>query len=253
MDLRNIRTSIISAITLDYWDTLVRDGDENHVRRKARRKDLIRDLVHSIDHSISELDIVRAIESASIRAHGAWLEQHAPMPALERLRVTCAQLGLQAAELTLRTVAHKIERAYADCPAPFFEGATETVRQLRDVWPLGIISDTGQTPGIFLATQLYDAGILACFRSALFSDECSVTKPNPRIFEAACASLSRHPEQVLHVGDNPITDIKGALQIGMQAIQIAPEPDPAWRDTPGYGQIASINDLRLLLRVRDQV
>lgn len=42
-----------------------------------------------------------------------------------------------------------------------------------------------------------------------------VAKPSVCIFQAACARLAAEPERVLHVGDDPDTDIRGAQGAGM--------------------------------------
>jgi putative hydrolase of the HAD superfamily len=42
-------------------------------------------------------------------------------------------------------------------------------------------------------------------------------KPHADLFEDLCAALEVRPEQVLHVGDNPLTDIGGARGAGMRS------------------------------------
>jgi FMN hydrolase / 5-amino-6-(5-phospho-D-ribitylamino)uracil phosphatase len=44
-----------------------------------------------------------------------------------------------------------------------------------------------------------------------------VGKPDPRIFHAACRILDLDPNQVLHIGDHPLDDVRGALDAGLKA------------------------------------
>lgn len=246
MNLEQIDLSRVRAITLDYWDTLVRDGDQRHFARREMRRALICEYVRHIDPSIAPDQIDSAVSSAARAAHVIWMKDHAPRPARARLQDAFAILGLPPHERALEVLATKVENVYRDMPALLFPMTATVVRQLSKVWPLGIISDTGQTPGAILSEQLSDAGLLRCFSSACYSDEIGVTKPNPTIFRDACSALAVPPEEVLHVGDNPKTDVEGALKMGMQCLHIAPRADPSYADTTGYGHVRNIDDLLYL-------
>jgi len=43
-------------------------------------------------------------------------------------------------------------------------------------------------------------------------------KPDPRLFNIACTLLNITPVEAVYIGNEPETDVKGAKQIGMQAI-----------------------------------
>ena len=54
------------------------------------------------------------------------------------------------------------------------------------------------------------------------SEEQGYAKPDPRIYQDAMAALGLEaPEQVLFVGDNPVTDIEGARSSGMQTAWVS--------------------------------
>ena len=62
-------------------------------------------------------------------------------------------------------------------------GAVEAVRELRARGlRLGLISNTGRTPGRVLRRLLEDADLLPCFDVLVFSDEARVRKPAAAIF-----------------------------------------------------------------------
>ena len=61
-------------------------------------------------------------------------------------------------------------------------------------------------------------GIAHLFDAVVYSAEFGVHKPDRRIFDHAAALLGVTNEQCLFVGDDPNSDITGALSAGMQAL-----------------------------------
>jgi putative hydrolase of the HAD superfamily len=52
--------------------------------------------------------------------------------------------------------------------------------------------------------------------SAIFiSDQIGISKPNPKLYRRACEELGVRPEETVYVGDNPLTDIDPANDVGM--------------------------------------
>jgi putative hydrolase of the HAD superfamily len=54
------------------------------------------------------------------------------------------------------------------------------------------------------------------FRHCLSARDCGVAKPAAAIFHDACARLGIAPENVLHVGDDPMLDVVGARAAGLR-------------------------------------
>jgi len=88
---------------------------------------------------------------------------------------------------------------------------------------MGIISNTGITPGYILRKVLERAQTSAFFRVMVFSDEIGFSKPHRLMFETALKELDAHPSEAIHIGDGLRTDIAGAKAIGMKAIWIKNE------------------------------
>ena len=63
------------------------------------------------------------------------------------------------------------------------------------------------------------------FDAIVYSAEFGVHKPDRRIFDHAAALLGVGNEDCLFVGDDPDTDIAGALNAGMQAVWVHPVGD----------------------------
>ena len=55
--------------------------------------------------------------------------------------------------------------------------------------------------------------------TAIFiSDDIGISKPNPKLYQAALRDLGLRPEEVMYVGDNPEHDVAPPQSIGMVAV-----------------------------------
>jgi putative hydrolase of the HAD superfamily len=110
---------------------------------------------------------------------------------------------------------------YPPVPMP---GAIETLRALsaRGI-RLGIVSNTGRTPGVVLRRILERHDMLRYFDTVAiaYSDEVGFRKPDGRIFRRSLDALGVEPARALHVGDNPDADVLGAQRVGMRAAHYA--------------------------------
>lgn len=91
---------------------------------------------------------------------------------------------------------------------------------------------------------LQGLGIRSHFDSVLISSQVGYAKPAAEIFHSALSRYGLSPQEALHVGDSPETDIVGAKGAGLQGILLDPRTDDA-----GNGQ--SIRNLKSLLPIID--
>ncbi|MBI1727747.1 MAG: HAD family hydrolase, partial [Candidatus Rokubacteria bacterium] len=82
-----------------------------------------------------------------------------------------------------------------------------------------VVSNTMRTPGEVVRQVLAQSELLPLFQVLTFSDECRIRKPAPAIFRLTLAALGVGPEDAVHVGDDPILDVEGALDAGLRVIQ----------------------------------
>lgn len=82
---------------------------------------------------------------------------------------------------------------------------------------IGLISNTGRSPGHVLRFLLKELGIASYFTDMTFSDEAGVIKPDPLIFDIALRKLGSDPRDTLFVGDLKSIDYDGALRAGLNA------------------------------------
>src|SRR5262244_1213160 len=200
------------AVTFDFWNTLFRSGEGGQPARARRLAPWLRASEAAVQAALVE-GFERHV--AEWRAGRHWGAREFARELLNRFSVD-GRFG-RLDELT-----RLIEISGVGLGERPVDGAREVVEKLRGAGvKLGVISDTGFSPGRVLRGFLARAGLLHRFeRAALtFSDEVGVPKPNPRIFRAALDALGVEPRQAVHVGDLRATDVAGARALGMGSVR----------------------------------
>lgn len=90
-----------------------------------------------------------------------------------------------------------------------YDGAAEALARLAARYPVVAISNGN--------ADLRVIGLDHHFHAALSASDFGAAKPDPGIFLAACDRLRLAPEAVLHIGDDPHTDVLGARRAGLRA------------------------------------
>ena len=94
----------------------------------------------------------------------------------------------------------------------FFPDALDALGRLCKRYPLIALSNGN--------ADVARIGIDHFFTAVVNARSVGFSKPDRRIFEAACACLRLRPEEVLHVGDDPDLDVRGALAAGKRCAWI---------------------------------
>lgn len=55
----------------------------------------------------------------------------------------------------------------------------------------------------------------------IISDEVGIKKPDPKIFHLALSKINSNSETTLFVGDNPLWDVKGAIDAGLVSVWLS--------------------------------
>lgn len=69
-------------------------------------------------------------------------------------------------------------------------------------------------------------GLSRHFEMVILSSEVRASKPDPAIFAAAAEKLSLSPSEILHIGDDPIRDVKGAQEAGFRTFPAITDDNP---------------------------
>ena len=128
----------------------------------------------------------------------------------------CHKLGVHPDDGRLAHAARIRLDAVGRQLVPRHDSLDTLARLGRAGYKIGLISDCSREtavhwPGTPLA-PLIDAAVLSC--------EVGVKKPDPRIYQLACALLGVTPERCLYIGDGESDELAGAQRVGMVAVRI---------------------------------
>jgi HAD superfamily hydrolase (TIGR01549 family) len=137
----------------------------------------------------------------------------------------------------------KFEEIMLTDPPPLIFGVKETLNELSKDYIIGLISNTGITPGRVIKKVLQKYDIQKYFKITIFSDETGFFKPNPIMFETILKELNCLPQNAIHIGDKLETDVKGAKDCKMFTIWINDSNSPKSEEIlPDY-EIQKIYDV----------
>ena len=203
------RVEGIRVVTYDCWGTLLKDRDWEGAMDKragALRRFLDLDEAESRD----------LLEEAWGKHDEAWKQVETFGPG--RMAAYCLEARGVSDDDSITALTKEFEEASLEAGVEAVEGASETLAALRGHnIRLGLVCDTGMTPGRVVRQLLADNGLLQFLQVLCFSDEVGVPKPGNEIFAKALAELGARPPEAIHVGDLKRTDIAGARDIGMRA------------------------------------
>jgi len=235
----------IRAITFDFWNTLYADEGQAFRALTRRRLDHLARALAAAGADPSDSDLYQAYKDGFASYLAAWREQR-HLGAVEHVSYIFQRFDAHPEDGAVERAARCIEEVGLGFHLTLQRGAAEAISQLAGAGiKLGIISDTGLTPGRVLLRFLERDDLLQYFSTATFSDQTGVAKPHPRMFMETLAALGVPPPEAAHVGDMPRTDIAGALEQGMMAIRFAGYDDR--REPPPADAV--IRDHRSLLRI----
>ncbi len=122
-----------------------------------------------------------------------------------------------------------------------FDGAHELLHLVSQRYTCGTITNGNADVGRI--------GIDHFFKFNITAADAGASKPDPTIFLSASEAAGIAPERILHIGDDPERDVRGAANVGMKTLWINPQGRP-WKgiDKPDL-ELRIINELGNLLSV----
>ena len=214
----------ITTVTFDLWQTLLLDNRELGLARAMVRLEGTQEALARSGEDYDLEHIREAYRACYRRCHGI-REQHLDVSFREQVEIFIDNISPGLVERLNQETIEEIARIYADSflihpPSPH----TDALTVLRDLKAmglrLGLISNTGMTPGTTFRTFLQNEGLLGYFDVLTFSDEVKLSKPSNEIFLMTLRAMSAAPYQTVHVGDHVINDVMGAKRSGLKTVWI---------------------------------
>ncbi len=198
-------------------------------------------------------DELEAALSASRRAYRQEIEQSVEKQ--QRDRLYPFETRREKVELALAQVGKKDDVLATDMVRAFERlqdehrqltpTAHKTLQLLRDYGlRLALISNGNAT---YQRRKIAQHHLAPFFDAILLEEEFGVAKPDPRIFLAALSQLQLPIQDAWMIGDNLLTDIGGAMALGIFTIWYVPEPT----DLPLHVSLRPSRTIQMLTQLFD--
>lgn len=218
--------TMLRAIGFDLWETLITDTAELSRDQERLRLTRMESILAARGHAAEAARIERAYRALWHRCHELYWAEDVDVPCRRQIEHFLEALGLDpngfGAE-ALDELEHAYAHAAVEVPPSLVEGAPEVLSALRDRGlAIGLISNTGRTPGYALRRILADLGLADHIDVMVFSNEHGACKPQQSIFEELRGGLAVAFDEMMFVGDNLHADVWGARRCGMKAVHFTP-------------------------------
>jgi len=229
----------IQAVTFDFWGTLYHNTEAAPIRLALLQEKL------GLDG-----DLQPAYDYAHHLAHEYWRAEQRSLPAARRLDAMLDYLRVSVPPPLKAELVKGFEEALLEMPPAPVRSVRRLLEALRERGlRIGLISDTGITPGRILRAVMARHGLLSFFQYCTFSDEVGWAKPHPVPFRRTLTALEVEAPFAMHIGDLPETDIVGAKAVGMRAVLFTGVTGLAGDADQADGVVDSYDDLTALLRL----
>lgn len=211
----------IKAVTLDLWQTLLLDQDGASERRnQIRCNNLSRALGQlGIEASAGQLSYV--LKEMSSWLKGVWASDR-EVTHSDQIRFVLEKASggaVTGGEEWFEIISSAYVSPIFEYPPYLDPTADRLLRWLKGHDKrIGLICNTGMTPGFTLRQILQRKGIDSYFDVMVFSDDVGIRKPDRSIFGLTAAKLNVTPNEMVHIGDDLRSDAWGAKNAGSKAI-----------------------------------
>ncbi|MFX1375157.1 MAG: HAD family hydrolase [Promethearchaeota archaeon] len=205
---------MIQAITFDLWNTIITNKHYSEERLQYFFQYLKeRDIFFPIDELRNVYDKkfhFTEVTFEEIEFRHIYTE--------ERILNVLRELKIEISKDNLNIIKQDFESMMLQDPPSLKSNAKKTLEDLAPNYQIGLISNTGVTPGRVLSKVLDEYNILDIFDVTVFSDETGYFKPHHKMFEIPLEILKCKGKNAIHIGDQLETDIKGANEYQMISV-----------------------------------
>lgn len=217
---------MLRAIGFDLWETLITDTPELTRQQERLRLQRIEAILAANGYDDVAERIEGAYRSVWRRCHDLYWSIDLDISCRRQLEHFLEELHLDPttfSEDALDAMESAYARAALEILPQSVHGAGEVLAFIRSRGlRVGLISNTGRTPGYVLREVLHELGLATLIDYMVFSNEHGECKPRPSIFEELRRGLDVAFGEMIFVGDNLHVDVAGAQRSGMRGVHFAP-------------------------------
>lgn len=212
-------------ISFDLWMTLIR-SDKDFKKEKAKLFCSYFDL-----RQVDPDAVVKVFRETDLLVNRINETVGRNVDSLEMYMLVLDKLGIDMSGLRqghLEEYYNLSEQLFFQYPAqPLNDEIIPLLAALKERgYTINILSNTGYIKGRTLRKLMDTHGIAEYMDFQVYSDEVSASKPSPLIFEEMYRQVMElYPgglskSQIVHIGDNKLTDVGGAKDFGINAFLI---------------------------------
>lgn len=215
---------MIKAVAFDLWETLITDTHELSREQERLRLTRMEQILVSAGHGALADRIEHAYRALWRKCHELYWSVDRDVPCRRQIEHFLEELELKIEdEPTLAALEDAYAHAAVEVLPAVVDGAAETLAELKSRGlRVGMISNTGRTPGYALRRVLEELGLAPSIDVMVFSNEHGVCKPEASIFEELRRGLDVAYDELVFVGDNLYVDVHGAQRCGMRGVHFIP-------------------------------
>ncbi|MDR0195797.1 MAG: HAD family hydrolase [Myroides sp.] len=210
----NLDSRVYKHYSFDLWLTLFR----SHPDFKTRRAQLFKDYF-SISESIEEVSSV--LRYYDVLCNKINETTGGNIDTLEIYLLILGRFNVLPSFKELEEFYLESEKMFFNYPPVLLDhfNSTDFLRLRDHGGTLNILSNTGFIKGRTIKKYLEEIDFLQYFDFLIFSDEVNLSKPNPEIYKLVRnqVDVSIMDKQIVHIGDNNLSDYQGALDFGFSA------------------------------------
>ena len=215
----------ITTVTFDLWQTLLLDERDLGQARAMVRLEGAQSALAKFGQDF-DLEKISAAYMSCFQQCREVRNGGLDVDFREQVAIFVNHISPGLAERLDRAIMDEIAQFYADSflahPPPAHEDALHVLEAIKEMgFKMGLISNTGMTPGFTFRSYMEERGMLEYFHTLTFSDEVKLAKPSSEIFMMTLEAMDARPEQTIHVGDHVINDVVGAKRCGMKTVWIS--------------------------------
>jgi putative hydrolase of the HAD superfamily len=217
---------MIDTITFDLWNTLLSNKPQDNERYKQKRLEGLHGLLEENGFDVDFDSLYSAHEEGFEKCKETW-KKNLDLDTQAQLKIMFSFLDDKRFETIPQSLMLKSEEIFVapilKYPPPLIQGAKKIVQHVQaEGYKIGLICNTGRTPGRIIRELLEKLGMVEYFRALTFSNELKIRKPDPRIFLYTLNQLKSDPANSMHVGDELKLDVLGARISGMTSVHFNP-------------------------------
>lgn len=215
---------MIKAVAFDLWETLITDTPQLSREQERLRLTRMEQILVSSGYEALADRIEHAYRALWHRCHDLYWSNDRDVPCRRQIEHFLEELELKIDdEPTLAALEDAYAHAAVDVLPAIVDGAAETLAALKERgFGIGMISNTGRTPGYALRRVLEELGLAPSIDVMVFSNEHGACKPETSIFEELRRGLGVSCDELVFIGDNLYVDVHGAQRCGMRGIHFVP-------------------------------